>query len=170
MSTITREYRQLIVTLRWVKKVQLYIKLLCWLVSLRDRGFNHPSQSYSSCVLRGMILVNLPCSKTRQTLTDYLTFEKKNVIPLTVGGNSSHIKCVVEPSWFSNAKTLTIWNVNPQSGPGYHMLNSLHCLLLFWEAQESRQSTRQGEQKTLDKSYQYKFNGWKSCLLKERKR
>ena len=45
------------------------------------------------------------------------------------------------------------------------MLNSLHCLLLFWEAQESRQPTRQGEQKTLDKSYQYKFNGWKSCLL-----
>ena len=37
------------------------------------------------------------------------------------------------------------------------MLNSLHCLLLFWEAQESRQPTRQGEQKTLDKSYQYKF-------------
>ena len=50
------------------------------------------------------------------------------------------------------------------------MLNSLHCLLLFREAQESRQSTSQGEQKTLDKSYQYKFNGWKSCLLKERKR
>ena len=50
------------------------------------------------------------------------------------------------------------------------MLNSLHCLVLFWEGQESRQSTRQGEQKTLDKSYQYKFNGWKSCLLKERKR
>ena len=45
------------------------------------------------------------------------------------------------------------------------MLNSLHCLVLFWEGQESRQSTRQGEQKTLDKSYQYKFNGWKSCLL-----
>ena len=40
---------------------------------------------------------------------------------------------------------------------------------LFWEGQESRQSTRQGEQETLDKSYQYKFNGLKSCLLKERK-
>ena len=50
------------------------------------------------------------------------------------------------------------------------MLYPLHCLLLFWKAQESRQPTRQGEQKTLDKSYQYKFNGWKSCLLKERKR
>ena len=160
MSTITREYSQLIVTLRWVKKVQLYIKLLCWLVSLRDRRFNHSTQSCSSCVLRGMILVNLVCSKTRQTLTDYLTF----------AGNSSHIKCVVEPSWLSTATTLTIWNVNPQSGPGCHMLNSLHCLLLFWEAQESRQPTRQGEQKTLDKSYQYKFNGWKSCLLEERKR
>ena len=45
------------------------------------------------------------------------------------------------------------------------MLNSLHCLLLFWEAQESRQPTRQGEQKTLDKSYQYKFNGQKKKLL-----
>ena len=99
-----------------------------------------------------------------------LHLQIKNVIPLTVGWNSSHIKCVVEPSWFSNATTVTIWNVNPQSGPGCHMLNSLHCLLLFWEAQESRQSTSQGEQKTLDKSYQYKFNGWKSCLLKERKR
>ena len=41
---------------------------------------------------------------------------------------------------------------------------------LFWEGQESRQSTRQGEQETRDKSYQYKFNGLKSCLLKERKR
>ena len=49
------------------------------------------------------------------------------------------------------------------------MLNSWHCLLLFWEAQESSQSTRQGEQKTLDKCYQYKLNGWKRCLLKERK-
>ena len=39
-----------------------------------------------------------------------------------------------------------------------------------WEAQESRQSLSQGEQKTLDKSYQYKFNGWKSFFLKERKR
>ena len=126
--------------------------------SQRQRGFNHSTQSCSSCVLRGMILVNLVCSKTRQTLTDYLTF----------AGNSSHIKCVVEPSWLSTATTLTIWNVNPQSGPGCHMLNSLHCLLLFWEAQELRQPTRQGEQKTLDKSYQYKFNGWKSCLLKER--
>ena len=94
-----------------------------------------------------------------------LHLQIKNVIPLTVGGNSSHIKCVVEPSWFSNATALTIWNVNPQSGPGCHMLNSLHCLLLFWEAQESRQPTSQGEQNTLDKSYQYKFNGWKSCLL-----
>ena len=136
MSTITREYSQLIVTLRWVKKVQLYIKLLCWLVSLRDRGFNHSTQSCSSCVLRGMILVNLVCSKTRQTLTDYLTF----------AGNSSHIKCVVQPSWFSTATTLTIWNVNPRSGPGCHMLNSLHCFLLFWEAQESRQSTRPSRQ------------------------
>ena len=35
------------------------------------------------------------------------------------------------------------------------MLSSLHCLLLFWEAQESRQTTSQGEQKTLDKSHQY---------------
>ena len=77
MSTITREYSQLIVTLRWVKKVQLYIKLLCWLVSLRDRGFNHSTQSCSSCALRGMILVHLVCSKTRQTLTDYLTFADK---------------------------------------------------------------------------------------------
>ena len=50
------------------------------------------------------------------------------------------------------------------------MLNSLHCLLLFWEAQESKQSTRPGKKKSLDKSYQYKFNGWKSCFLKERKR
>ena len=91
MSTITREYRQLIVTLRWVKKVQLYIELLCWLVSLRDRGFNHSTQSCSSCALRGMILVNLVCSKTRQTLTDYLTFADKNAIPLTVSGNSSHV-------------------------------------------------------------------------------
>ena len=99
-----------------------------------------------------------------------LHLQIKNVMPLTVGGNSSHIKCVVEPSWFSNATTVTIWNVNPQSGPGCHMLNSLHCLLLFWEAQESRQPTNQGEQKTFDKSYQYKFHGWKSCLLKERKR
>ena len=77
MSTITREYSQLIVTLRWVKKVQLCIKLLCWLVSLRDRRFNHSTQSCSSCALRGMILVNLVCSKTRQTLTDYLTFANK---------------------------------------------------------------------------------------------
>ena len=167
---ITREYSQLIVTLRWVKKVQLYIKLLCWLVSLRDRGFNHSTQSCSSCVLRGMILVNLTAVRRGRHLQIILHLQIKNVITLTVGGNSSHIKCVVEPSWFSNATTLTIWNVNPQSGPGCHMLNSLHCLLLFWEAQESRQSTRQGEQKTLDKSYQYKFNGWKSCLLKERKR
>ena len=58
-----------------------------------------------------------------------LHLQIKNVIPLTVGGNSSHIKCVVEPSWFSNARTLTIWNVNPQSGPGCYRLNSLHCLL-----------------------------------------
>ena len=50
------------------------------------------------------------------------------------------------------------------------MLNSLHCLLLFWEAQESRLLTRQREQNTLDKSCQNKFNGWKSCFLKERKR
>ena len=46
------------------------------------------------------------------------------------------------------------------------MLNSLHCLFLFWKAQESRQPTRQGEQ---NKGYQYKFNGWESCLSKERK-
>ena len=77
MSTITREYSQLIVTSRWVKKVQLYIKLLCWLVSLRDRGFNHSTQSCSTCVLRGVILVSLVCSKTRKTHTDYLTFADK---------------------------------------------------------------------------------------------
>ena len=44
------------------------------------------------------------------------------------------------------------------------MLNSLHCLFLFWEAQESRQPTSQGEQNTLNKTYQYKFNGWKRMI------
>ena len=40
------------------------------------------------------------------------------------------------------------------------MLNLLHSLLLFWKAQESRQPTSQGEQKTLDKAINTDiFNG-----------